>query len=87
VLNVRASSLPAPQYPAIAREAHASGSVNVRVLIDGDGNVVEAAATSGHPLLRAAAMAAAKEAKFAPTRLNGEPVAVSGTLVYNFVAQ
>jgi TonB family protein len=87
VLNVKASSLPAPQYPAIAREAHASGSVNVRVLIDGDGNVVEAAATSGHPLLRAAAQAAAKEAKFAPTRLSGEPVAVTGVLVYNFVAQ
>jgi len=61
--------------------------VNVRVVIDGDGNVVEATSVSGHPLLRAAAMAAAKEAKFAPTRLNGEPVAVSGTLVYNFVAQ
>jgi TonB family protein len=87
VLNGKTTSMPAPQYPAIARDAHVTGSVNVRVVIDGDGNVVEATAVSGHPLLRAAAMAAAKEAKLAPTRLNGEPVAVSGVLVYNFVAQ
>jgi len=87
VLNGKATSLPAPPYPAIAREAHVSGSVNVRVVIDGDGNIIEATAVSGHPLLRAAAMAAAKEAKFTPTRMNGEPVTVSGVLVYNFVAQ
>jgi len=87
VLNGKAASMPAPQYPAIARDAHVTGSVNVRVVIDGDGNVVEATAISGHPLLRAAAQAAAKEAKFAPTKLSGEPVLVSGSLVYNFVAQ
>jgi TonB family protein len=85
VLNGKAT-MPAPTYPAIARDAHISGSVNVRVIFDGEGNVVEATAVSGHPLLRAAAMAAAREAKLAPTRLNGEPVAVSGVLVYNFVA-
>jgi hypothetical protein len=33
------------------------------------------------------AEAAAREAKFSPTRLNGEPVMVRGILVYNFVAQ
>jgi TonB family protein len=87
VLNGKTTSMPVPEYPAMARNAHVSGSVNVRVVIDGEGNVVEATAVSGHPLLRAAAMAAAKEAKLAPTRLNGEPVAVSGVLVYNFVAQ
>lgn len=87
VLNGKASSMPAPQYPAVARDAHVTGSVNVRVVIDGDGNIVEATAVSGPPLLRAAAQAAAKEAKFTPTRLSGEPVAVTGVLVYNFVAQ
>src|SRR6185369_577682 len=87
VLNVKATSLPPPSYPVIARAAHASGEVTVRVVIDEGGNVVEAMPVSGHPLLRASAQAAAKEAKFAPTRLNNEPVVVSGTLVYNFVAQ
>jgi TonB family protein len=87
VLNGKATSLPAPQYPAIAREAHASGSVQIRIVIDENGNVAEAMPISGHPLLRAAAQAAAKEAKFTTTRLNGEPVVVTGVLVYNFVAQ
>jgi protein TonB len=87
VLNTKASSLPAPSYPAIAKAAHASGEVGVRVVIDADGNVVEATPISGHPLLQAAAQAAAKDAKFNPTRLKGEPVMVSGVLVYNFIAQ
>ncbi len=87
VLNGKATSLPAPVYPDIARAAHASGPVNVRIVIDQGGNVIEATAISGHPLLRGAAMAAAKEARFTPTRLSGEPVMVSGTLVYNFIAQ
>ena len=87
VLNRKAASLPVPAYPAVARAAHASGTVNVQILIDEGGNVIEATAISGHPLLRAAAQAAAKEAKFTTTRLNGEPVLVSGVLVFNFVEQ
>ena len=87
VLNGKAASLPVPEYPAIARAAHASGTVNVQILIDEGGNVIEATAVSGHPLLRAAAQAAAKEAKFTATRVNGEPTQVAGVLVFNFVAQ
>lgn len=87
VLNDKATSMPVPAYPVIARAAHASGSVTVQVLIDEAGNVVAAHAVSGHPLLQAAAVAAARQASFTPTRLSGEPVKVSGALVYNFVAQ
>jgi TonB family protein len=87
VLNGKAASLPPPEYPAIARAAHASGDVQVKILIDEDGNVIGAEAVSGHPLLRAAAVSAAREAKFTATRLQGEPVKVSGVVVYNFVAQ
>src|ERR1041384_7202612 len=59
VLNGKAVHLVTPPYPAIARSAHASGSVQVQVLIDENGNVVSAHAVSGHPLLQAAAVAAA----------------------------
>src|SRR2546428_451510 len=55
VLNGKALSLPAPEYPPIAKSAHASGTVTVKVTIDEYGNVAEANAVSGHPLLRAAA--------------------------------
>ena len=87
VLNGKAVNLPAPEYPAIARSAHASGSVTVAITVDEEGNVVAAKAVSGHPLLQAAAVSAAREAKFTPTRLEGEPVKVSGVIIYNFAAQ
>ena len=84
VLNGRAVRLVTPPYPAIARSAHASGSVQVQVLIDENGNVISASAVSGHPLLRAAAVAAARASKFSPTKLSGQPVKVNGVIVYNF---
>ncbi len=87
VLNGKATILPQPVYPAIARSAHASGQVIVQVTLDETGNVVMAHAVSGHPLLQAAAVTAARQASFKPTYLNGEPVKVNGVLVYNFVAQ
>lgn len=87
VLNGKTTDLPVPEYPTIARAAHASGAVTVEIMIDENGAVVSARAVSGHPLLQAAAVNAARQASFTPTRLNGEPVRVTGVLVYNFVAQ
>lgn len=87
VLNGKAISLPRPPYPQIARAAHASGTVVVQVLIDENGNVVSARAVSGHPLLQAVAVQAARQARFSPTKLSGQPVKVTGVIQYNFVAQ
>lgn len=87
VLNGKAISLPKPAYPPIARAAHASGTVVVQVLIDENGNVVSARAVSGHPLLQAVAVGAARQARFSPTKLSGQPVKVTGVIQYNFVAQ
>jgi protein TonB len=87
VLNGKAISLPKPQYPAIAKAAHAAGTVTVQVLIDENGSVVSAKAVSGHPLLQAVAVAAARQARFSPTKLSGQPVKVTGVIQYNFVAQ
>lgn len=87
VLNGKAVYLPQPEYPPIAAQAHASGMVTVQVLIDEVGNVISAHAVSGHPLLQAAAVVAARQARFSPTSLMGEPVKVNGVLQYNFVAR
>ena len=87
VMNGKAISLPKPDYPPIARSAHASGTVVVQVIIDETGDVVAAHAVAGHPLLLGSSTAAAKEAKFSPTKLCGEPVKVTGVITYNFVAQ
>lgn len=85
VLNGKAISKPEPPYPSLAKAARASGAVVVKVTVDESGKVVSAEAVSGHPLLRPAAVAAAREATFAPTLLSGKPVRVSGLLTYNFV--
>ena len=85
VINGVAISLPKPEYPAAAQAVKASGSVNVQGLIDEQGNVIKAEAVSGHPLLRQAAEQAGRMAKFKPTTLKGEPVKVSGVIIYNFI--
>ena len=87
VLNGKAISLPQPVYPPIARSAHASGTVVVRVVVDENGSVISAEPVSGHPLLQAVSISAARGAKFPPTKLSGVPVKVTGLLTYNFIAQ
>ena len=87
VLNGKAISKPQPAYPPIAKAARASGTVTVQILVDESGRVVSATAVSGHPLLQQAAVAAARQARFSPTLLSGQPVKVSGVITYNFVLQ
>ena len=87
VLNGRALKLAMPGYPAKARKARASGTVVVKVLIDEEGKVISAKAISGHPLLLAASVEAAKKSLFSPTLLSGEPLKVEGVIEYNFVQQ
>ncbi|MEP7038625.1 MAG: TonB family protein, partial [Acidobacteriota bacterium] len=74
VLNGKAIDLPKPVYPAAARAVKASGAVNVLVTVDENGDIIEANAISGHPLLFQSAVAAARQAKFQPTLLSGKPV-------------
>lgn len=87
VLNAKAITLPKPPYPPAARAVKAAGTVVVQVTIDENGDVVSARAVSGHPLLQAAAVAAARSAKFSPTKLAGQPVKVTGVITYQFTAE
>ena len=87
VVNGKATNLVKPAYPPAARAVRASGAVNVQVTIDEKGDVIAASAVSGHPLLRAAAVQAARQSKFSPTLLSGKPVKVSGVVVYNFTPE
>jgi TonB family protein len=73
-----------PTYPPIARAAHATGEVVVMVVVDEEGNVIAAQAVSGHPLLQAASVKAARESTFEPTTMDGRAVKVMGTISYNF---
>ena len=80
VLNSKAIYMPVPEAPP-----GETGVVMVQVLVDEQGGVIEARAVSGPNHLHAAAVNAARLARFSPTMLLGEPVKVSGTLAYSFV--
>jgi tetratricopeptide (TPR) repeat protein/primosomal replication protein N len=85
IVNGRAISLPKPAYPMTVTRPRPAGIVNVRVLIDTEGKVIEAKATCGHPELAKVSVSAARRSMFSPTLIDGKPVKVSGVIVYNFV--
>jgi protein TonB len=78
---------PAPNYPALARQARIEGTVVIDAVIDVSGNVVEAKVVSGHPLLLAAALEAVRQWKFEPTYLNEQPVPVALLVTVEFHLQ
>ena len=84
VLQGKAVSLPQPSYPPIAKQARLQGTVSVQVLIDEFGKVISAEVISGHPMFNREARQAALQARFSPTKLSGQPVKVSGVILYKF---
>lgn len=85
IINSRATSLPKPAYPPIARQQNVSGQVSVSVVVDENGNVLSAKAVAGHPLLRSAAESAARQSRFNPVKIGNQNVRASGTIVYSFI--
>jgi periplasmic protein TonB len=73
-----------PPYPAIAKQARIEGSVQVQIDISEDGAVTNVTLLSCHPLLREAALRAAKQWQFIPTELNGQRVRAIGMITFNF---
>lgn len=61
------------------------GKVNVKVVIDEDGNVISATRIDGDKRLADRATMMARRAKFSPTLIQGVPYQVTGSLTYNFV--
>jgi protein TonB len=84
VLEASATHRVVPDSPPLARAARIAGSVVVEVTLDEAGAVIAARAISGHPLLKDAAVDAARQWQFKPTLLSGVPVTVIGTLTFNF---
>jgi len=76
-----------PVYPPEAKAAKVSGAVQVQITINEAGEVVNAEAVSGHPLLREPAVAAARQWQFKATEISGQSVKIQGTLTFNFTLQ
>jgi TonB family protein len=75
-------SLPKPPYPPPASATRTSGVVIILVKIGQDGKVISAEVKTGHPLLRASALAKAKGAVFEPSECSTEREAI---LVYAYL--
>jgi TonB family protein len=74
----------APEYPAIARTAHVSGTVVLHAIVGKDGRIQELGYVSGPPLLMRSALDAVKQWRYKPAFLNCEAVEVSTTIAVVF---
>jgi len=84
VLAASATRKVEPKYPSKAWAKHITGTVLVEIRIAEDGHVEDATALSGPDELRNAAVEAAKQWQFPPTKLSGVPVKVVGAVTFNF---
>src|SRR5262245_3964343 len=84
VLPNLASKKVEPEYPSIAKAAGVRGKVSVNVTVSETGKVIEAEIIKGHPLLRDAALQAARQWEFKPAEISGVPVKIVGVLIFNF---
>lgn len=76
-----------PVHTIKAQEAGAKGLVQVEVLIDVDGSVLQARARSGNKLLHAEAEKAALMTKFRKFSVYGKPARAFGFIVFRFGAR
>jgi len=72
------------EYPAKAKSEGLSGTVTVAIRVNKQGRVVSARALTGHPPLKVAAVAAARQSKFSPENLDRQSFKNSGTITYTF---
>jgi TonB family protein len=71
-------------YPERAGKFRQDGEVEIRVMLDEEGNVTHAFGLAGYPMLQDSAEVAALSWKFKPTIRNGAPVKVIGSILFNF---
>jgi protein TonB len=74
-----------PDYPALARQTHLQGTVQLHAVIGRDGSIESLEVLSGHPLLVKAALDAVRQWRYRPTLLGGEPVEVETYITVHFV--
>ncbi len=73
-----------PVYPAIAKSARVSGTVQVQLTIGPDGKVADWRVVKSVPLLDEAALDAVKQWEYTPTRVKGVAVPVIINVAVNF---
>jgi len=77
-------SVPRIEYPAEAKAARITGTVQLQIHVDATGHVTEVHALSGPAALRQAAIDAYSKATYQPILVQGRPVAANITSSVNF---
>jgi len=69
-----------PAYPKAPKQMHIEGVVKLQILIGKTGLVREIELVSADPMFITAAVDAVKQWRYAPCKLNGEPIEVRTTI-------
>ncbi len=73
-----------PIYPEDAKAAGVQGTVYLDAVLARDGSVQELKVLRGDSMLNDAALAAVRQWRYTPTKLNGVPVEVQMTVIVQF---
>ena len=71
-------------YPEDAKAAGIKGVVQIEIVIDETGKVIDAQVIRSVPLLDAAALTAVREWQFQPAAFNGKPIPIRMTFTVQF---
>jgi TonB family protein len=84
-LQKRAVFAPPPVYPPLAQKAGIQGAVRLAIRVDKNGNTEVLKILEGEPVLADAAIAAVKQWRYRPQRLNGGAVNLISEVTFTFV--
>jgi len=73
-----------PIYPDFARHARIQGPVVLMMTVDEQGRPIQVQVLEGHPVFHEAAKQAARQWRFEPARMNGQPVSAAFRLTLKF---
>jgi len=73
-----------PVYPAFARQARIQGPVVLKMTVDERGQPIQVDVLEGHPVFHEAARQAARQWRFEPARVDGQPVVATFKLTLKF---
>jgi protein TonB len=79
-----AKEKPQPDYPAMAKQLHLEGNVQVQAHISESGAVEEVKPVTGNAVLANAAMSALRKWKFTPFTADGKPTKAVADMNFSF---
>lgn len=74
----------APAFPVAAKQLNVTGSQDVQIVVDEQGNVIDAKVLKGNALFTQSSLAAVKEWKFTPLLSDGQPVKFTTVVTFNY---